>query len=69
MDGKIKKSAKIPPYAFASMEETSQEFKRTMDETAFEWLDKLLVDSDPLIQKTYSMAQQHLFRAPVRAIF
>jgi hypothetical protein len=65
VDGKTKKSAKIEPYAFADMEETAQEFRRVVDETAFEWIDKLLANSDPLIQKTYTMAKQYLFSAPV----
>jgi hypothetical protein len=65
MDGKTKKSAKLEPYAFADMEDTAQEFRKLIDETAFEWIDKLLARSDPLIQKTFNMAKQYLFNAPV----
>jgi hypothetical protein len=65
MDGKTKKSAKIEPYAFADMEGTAQEFRKVMDETAFEWIDKLLTNSDALVQKTFNMAQQYLLTAPV----
>jgi len=60
-----KKVIKIPPYAIASMAETAEEFLKAMDKRAFDCIDEVLASADPLVRRTFEMAKQHHWTAPV----
>lgn len=67
MDGKQKKSVTVPPYAILDMEEAARDFRKIIDETAFEHIDEYLEakHADELVKITYDMAKQHSRRAEV----
>lgn len=71
MDGKVKKTVKVPPYAILDMEETAQDFRRVIDDAAFDCIDGILDQrhSDELICNAYDLARQHLLRAQASSRF
>jgi hypothetical protein len=71
MDGKIKRSAKIEPYAILDMENTAQDLRRLIDGIAFDCTNEVLdcLNADELTRSTYDMAQQHVKRAQVYDLF
>lgn len=70
MDGKQKKSISIPPWAIVDMEEAAQDFRKVVDETAFDRIDEYLElkHADELVRTTYDLAKQHLIQAKVSVL-
>ncbi|KAF2122493.1 hypothetical protein BDV96DRAFT_560903 [Lophiotrema nucula] len=65
MDDGKKKAITVPPFAIVNMEEAAQEFRKIMDETAFDRIDEYLEakKADELVRITFDMAKQHLKKA------
>jgi hypothetical protein len=66
VDGTVKKTKTLEPYAIANIHAAAAEFRQYIDTNAFQCIDSVLANSEPLIRETYNMAKRHLRSATVR---
>jgi hypothetical protein len=66
VDGKIRKSKDVPPYAIENMAKTAGLLRKFIEENTDSAIDHILSDKEPLLKETYAMAKRYGKTAQVR---